>query len=166
MSELICDTSVVQYLHQVHLLHILPALGSPVVLPEAVVVELEQGRARGIDLPDLSALGWLTIRTASVRPLLSHAADLGPGESEVLWLALECPNSIAVLDDAVARQQRSSAASASRGSWGCSWTPNVRDLSGPCLRFLITWRDRRGFRKKTDNTSRDDLTRKGGLAGK
>lgn len=44
MSELICDTSVVQYLHQVHLLHILPALGSPVVLPEAVVVELEQGR--------------------------------------------------------------------------------------------------------------------------
>ena len=36
---------------------------------------------------------------------MSHAADLGPGESEVLWPALECPNSIAVLDDAVARQQ-------------------------------------------------------------
>ncbi len=105
MSELICDTTVVQYLHQVHLLEILPALASLVVLPEAVVVELDQGRSRGIDLPDLSALGWLTIRTASVRPPLSHAADLGPGESEVLWLVLERPNSIAVFDDAAARQQ-------------------------------------------------------------
>ena len=105
MPELICDTTVVQYLHQVHLLHNLPALGSPVVLPEAVVVELEQGLARGIDLPDLTALGWVTIRTASVRPPLSHIAELGPGESEVLWLALERPTSIAVLDDAAARQQ-------------------------------------------------------------
>jgi len=105
LSELICDTTVVQYLHQLHLLHILPALGSPVILPEAVVVELEQGRAKGIDLPDLSALDWLAIRTASVKPRLSQAADLGPGESEVLWLAWERPNSIAVLDDAAARQQ-------------------------------------------------------------
>jgi hypothetical protein len=105
LSELICDTTVVQYLHQLHLLHLLPTLGSPVVLPEAVVAELDQGRAQGIDLPDLSALSWLTVRTAGVRPPLSHAADLGPGESEVLWLALERPHSIAVLDDAAARRQ-------------------------------------------------------------
>ena len=91
MSELICDTSVVQYLHQLHLPDILPALGSAVVLPEAVVGELDQGRARGIDLPDVSALDWLTIRTASARPPLSHAAELGPGESEVLWLVMQGP---------------------------------------------------------------------------
>lgn len=105
MSELICDTTVVQYLHQLHLLHILPALGSSVVLPEAVVVELDQGRVRGIDLPDLSSLGWVSVHTASLKPPLSHAVELGPGESEVLWLALERPNSIAVLDDAAAREQ-------------------------------------------------------------
>ena len=105
MSELLCDTTVVQYLHQLGLLHILPALGSPLVLPEAVVTELDQGRERGIDLPDLSALAWLTIRSVSARPPLSRAADLGPGECEVLWLALERANSVAVLDDAAARQQ-------------------------------------------------------------
>jgi len=58
LSELICDTTVVQYLHQLHLLQILPALGSPIVLPEAVVAELHLGRERGIDLPDLGTLAW------------------------------------------------------------------------------------------------------------
>lgn len=35
---------------------------------------------------------------------LAHAIQLGAGESNVLWLALEIPGSIALLDDRLARR--------------------------------------------------------------
>ena len=38
------------------------------------------------------------------RKAVSLITDLGPGESQVLMLALEMPGSIAVLDDALARR--------------------------------------------------------------
>lgn len=52
MPEAVSDASPIQYLYQVDLLDVLPALYGRVSLPEAVVVELEQGRARGVPLPD------------------------------------------------------------------------------------------------------------------
>lgn len=104
MSDLICDTSPIQYLYQLELLQILPALGGEIFLPPAVVEELAVGRSLGVSLPDTEMLDWLTIRhpvSEIASPLVSH---LGPGETEVLMLALEMPQSIAVLDDGLARQ--------------------------------------------------------------
>jgi len=104
LPELICDTSPIQYLHQLSLLHILPALGERVWLPPAVVDELVVGRSLGVSLPDVETLDWVTARrpiSEIASPLVAH---LGPGETEVLMLALEMPKSIAVLDDGVARQ--------------------------------------------------------------
>ena len=49
----LCDTSPIQYLHQLELLHILPALAQGVIIPPAVVDEVAAGRALGVDLPDL-----------------------------------------------------------------------------------------------------------------
>lgn len=58
----------------------------------------------GLNLPDLGALDWITTRRPVSFAALPLATDLGPGEAEVLALALETKDAIAVLDDALARQ--------------------------------------------------------------
>jgi len=104
LPEVICDTSPIQYLHQLELLHILPALSEGVIIPPAVIDELAIGRTLGFNLPDLEEFGWVAVRrpaSAAAVPLVTH---LGPGETQVLMLALEMPEAVAVLDDALARQ--------------------------------------------------------------
>ena len=103
MAELICDTSVLTALHEVNLLRILPALGSRVIVPAAVEQELCQGRKAGYDLPDVSSVDWMLVCLPKMVPELPNAAQLGFGESSVLWLALETPSRVAILDDGVAR---------------------------------------------------------------
>ena len=104
MPDLICDTSPIQYLHQLHLLHLIPALGDQVWVPPAVVEELTVGHSTGVNLPDVEALDWVRVRRPISEIALPLVADLGPGETEVLMLALEMREAVAVLDDALARQ--------------------------------------------------------------
>lgn len=104
MPEVICDTSPLQYLHQLGLLHVLPALVRQAFVPPAVVAELEAGRAAGVDLPDVSSLTWLTVRALRSQAALPPVTGLGPGETEVLMLALESADAVVVLDDRLARR--------------------------------------------------------------
>lgn len=104
MPEIICNTSPIQYLHQLGLLHLLPALVHQVIVPTAVVKELEIGLLQGVILPDLNQLAWITIRQPASIIALPLVTDLGPGETEVLALALESPDAIVILDDGLARQ--------------------------------------------------------------
>ncbi len=104
MPELICNTSVIQSLHQLGLLDILPALGSSVCLPGVVCTELAAGRTLGADAPDPATLGWATTRSPHATPALPHSSSLGAGERDVLWLAMETAGSVAVLDDRDARR--------------------------------------------------------------
>ncbi len=53
MSRVICDTSPIQYLHQIGMLNVLHVLAGTIVVPPAVVRELDTGRNLGFDLP-----GW------------------------------------------------------------------------------------------------------------
>jgi predicted nucleic acid-binding protein len=48
MPEVIADTSSIQYLHQTDLLDLLPTLYQRILIPQAVVDELTQGRSQGI----------------------------------------------------------------------------------------------------------------------
>lgn len=104
MPEVICNTSPLQYLHQLGLLHVLPALAGEVVVPFAVDEELAVGRASGVSLPDPKTLSWINLRRPKSQPALPLIHDLGPGETEVLMLALEASDPIVVLDDALARR--------------------------------------------------------------
>lgn len=104
MPEVICNTSPLQYLHQLELLHILPSLVQRVTIPPAVVEELSEGRTRGYNIPDPTDLDWVVIQVPASTPALQLIHDLGPGESEVLALALEIPDSVVILDDWLARQ--------------------------------------------------------------
>jgi len=104
LSEVICNTSPIQYLHQLELLHILHALARQVIVPPAVVDELAEGRALGVNLPDLTTLDWVTVRRPVSELAVPLVTDLGLGETEVLMLALESREAIVVLDDALARR--------------------------------------------------------------
>ena len=104
MPEVICNTSPLQYLHQIGQISILPALAGSIIVPPAVLAELDAGIAKGLDLPQPENLKWVKIRVPISATAASLITDLGPGESQVLMLALEVPGSVALLDDALARR--------------------------------------------------------------
>jgi predicted nucleic acid-binding protein len=104
LPEFICNTSPLQYLHQLGWLKILPALTGRVVIPPAVADELSKGGAAGWDVPDVCSLPWIRIQVPASAPALPLASDLGRGEAGVLALALESTNPLVILDDAVARR--------------------------------------------------------------
>ena len=104
MRAVICNTSPLQYLHQIDLLHLLPTLFGPVQVPSAVVAELREGRRRGVPLPELAELSWITTQRVDARKLSSLTTNLGGGEKEVLALGLEASDSLLVLDDRDARR--------------------------------------------------------------
>ncbi len=118
MPEVICNTSPIQYLHQLQLLKILPTLAGRVIVPPAMIDELGEGRNLGVNLPDLTGLDWIEIR----RPFSERAAPLvtklGPGETEVLMLALELDDAVVVLDDAFARRVAESLGLRFKGTLG------------------------------------------------
>jgi hypothetical protein len=62
LPEVICNTSPLQYLHQIGQLSIIPSLVGSVIIPPAVVVELDAGSAKGLDLPQPANLKWIRIK--------------------------------------------------------------------------------------------------------
>jgi len=104
LPEIICNTSPLQYLHQIGQLSIIPAIVGSIIVPPAVLVELDVGITKGLDLPKPENLKWVRIQAPISAKAASLITDLGPGESQVLMLALEMPGSVALLDDALARR--------------------------------------------------------------
>ena len=104
MPEIVCDVSPIQYLHQAELLDLLRLRYGAITIPTAVASELREGTMRGVDLPAFEALDWIRIRPPEPRLLLPIAANLGLGERAVLALGMEAPDSLVILDDALARQ--------------------------------------------------------------
>lgn len=82
----------------------MPALYGTIVIPAGVVDELAEGRARGVALPDPKTLSWGRIRSSPDAALLRIAADLDRGEREVLALAVQASEPLAILDDRLARR--------------------------------------------------------------
>ena len=88
MPEVICNTSPLQYLHQIGQLELLPKLVSRITVPTAVAQELAKGRRRGLDLPIPEALAWIDLRAPASEQVVRLVADLGPRETGVLLLAM------------------------------------------------------------------------------
>lgn len=104
MPDVVSDVSPLQYLHQVGLLDLLPALYEHITVPQAVLDEIRAGTAQSVDLPLVESLDWIKVGRPRARVVLPLAVDLGPGEREVLAIALEAPGSLVILDDAMARR--------------------------------------------------------------
>jgi len=82
LSEIISNTSPIQYLHQLGVLHVLPKLVTTVTVPPAVEDELTAGRALGLNLPDLQTLDWIVVRRPSSAAgfLWSQISEQGKGK--------------------------------------------------------------------------------------
>ena len=118
MPEVITDTSPIQYLYQLAQLDLLPTLYGQITMPQAVADELAQGLVQGILLPDPTSLPWITLCPVPSSVLIPDLPNLGAGEREALSLAIAIPNSLVLLDDALARsyaQQRNLAMTGTLG---------------------------------------------------
>ncbi len=104
MAEAISNTSPVLYLYRIGALEWLPKLFSEVWVPNAVVMELQEGLRRSYDVPNPDDYGWLQVVEPRSVPSEWLTLDLGTGELEAMALALENPRRVVLLDDALARR--------------------------------------------------------------
>jgi predicted nucleic acid-binding protein len=104
MPDAISNTSPLLYLYQIEALSWLGVLFDEVWVPQAVIDELAEGRLRGYDVPDPNHFHWLHRKEPQALPSEWLALDLGPGELAAMALALENPQCVMLLDDALARR--------------------------------------------------------------
>jgi predicted nucleic acid-binding protein len=104
MPEVISNTSPLLYLYRGGVLEWLPQLFSEIWVPSAVVLELQEGRRRGYDVPSPSNHTWLEVVEPRALPSEWLTLDLGAGELAAMALTLENPGRIVLLDDALARR--------------------------------------------------------------
>jgi predicted nucleic acid-binding protein len=100
----ICNTSPLLYLYQIHRLDLLQQLYRQIIVPTAVEKELLTGKVKGINVPDLAKISWLETRAVADRTLLPIVIDLGAGEAEVIALGLIYPDSLLLMDDQLGRR--------------------------------------------------------------
>jgi uncharacterized protein len=103
MPEVISNTTPLQYLHQIGCLDCLSHLYQRVIVPQAVVDELRQGKLKGVDVPSLDAISWVIVEPVALVDLHRVTASLDSGERETLALAIGKLDPLLILDDAAAR---------------------------------------------------------------
>jgi len=103
MPEVVCNTSPLQYLHQIGVLDILPAIYGKILIPQAVADEIDAGRRAGVNLPDLTVLDWIETRTVAPTSW-PVPRDIHRGEAEAIALARTLIHSKLILDDLAARR--------------------------------------------------------------
>ena len=103
MPDYVCNTSPIQYLHQLGILDVIKALYGRVLVPRAVEIELSNGLAAGVDLPQVSGLAWIEIRVIGKSPW-PIPRDIHAGEAEVIALAGSLTDPVVILDDLAARR--------------------------------------------------------------
>lgn len=104
MPEAIIDTSPIQYLYQTNLLDLLTTLYNRIIIPQAVADELSEGRSQGVALPDPISRSWIRLLQVKESDLVPSLPNLGMGEREAISLAITIPDSLVILDDALARR--------------------------------------------------------------
>jgi uncharacterized protein len=84
-------------------LHLLPALYRRVLAPEAVIREIVESGMGRIGSREVESAPWLEIvPSGNVDPLLP--AELGPGESQVIDIAVRLSARLVLLDERRARR--------------------------------------------------------------
>jgi predicted nucleic acid-binding protein len=145
VHEAICDTSPIQYLHQIGFLHLLAEFYIQTLIPPAVVGELERGKAIGIDLPDVCALPWLKIQAPEGLDKVPTAADLGAGEKEVLALGMQVPGAVVIMDERLGRLHAEALKLTFTGTLGILLRAKVEGRI-PRIEPLLAHLDHLGFR--------------------
>jgi predicted nucleic acid-binding protein len=145
LAKIICNTSPIQYLHQLGKLELLQLLSEKVFVPAAVLKELSVGKGIGVDLPEISAIDWIEVKDPAGKQVLPLVTDLGAGEIDVLALALENDGCVAVLDDGLARQFAQNLGIPFTGTLGILLDAKRKNLI-PSVKPLVDQLDNLGFR--------------------
>jgi uncharacterized protein len=78
-------------------------------------------------VPEVERLDWVEVRRPLSLPALPLVTDLGPGETQVLALALEMPGTVVILDDFLARRTAEALHIPLTGTLGSCWPPSALD---------------------------------------
>jgi predicted nucleic acid-binding protein len=78
--------------------------GYEIVVPDAVVAELEEGEMVGEDVPKVAEYNWIKVKKTAIPAFIKMIPDLGRGEAEVLALGCEEVEPLLIIDDALARK--------------------------------------------------------------
>jgi len=103
-GKVVVNTTVIQYLHALGLIHILHDLFGTIYVPLEVKEEIEEGRLQGVYLPHLDEFDFIKIIKTKASSLVEIVRDLGKGETSVILLGMENPNSLVILDDRLAQK--------------------------------------------------------------
>jgi predicted nucleic acid-binding protein len=145
VREAICDTSPLQYLHQIGVLNLLVEFYAAVLIPPAVASELERGKTIGVNLPDFRALPWLKIQAPREPNNAPTVAELGAGEKEVLALGMQFPDAVVILDERLGRLHAQALKLTVTGTLGILLRAKVEGRI-PRIEPLIAHLDHLGFR--------------------
>lgn len=107
LATVVSDTGPLSYLYRLGRLDLLRLFYGRVIVPSAVVAEINRGIRLGRSLPDVAALDWVDLRSPPAELLLG-IDGLGPGETEAIALGRALPNALLLIDDGLARQVASS----------------------------------------------------------
>ena len=105
MPTWISDTSPICYFARLGLLDVLQKLLGRMLVPMAVVDEIDRGRAFIPELPNLRLLDWVDIEMVAADISDASSSQLGPGETEALTLAKSLSDVCLLMDDFQAREQ-------------------------------------------------------------
>lgn len=100
----IVNTSPLFYLHRLGCLNILEKLYGEIVIPGAVVDELNEGKKVGEDVPEITNYKWIKVKDVTIPAFIKIISDLGQGEAEILALACEEKKPLVIIDDEIARK--------------------------------------------------------------
>lgn len=99
----IINASPVILLAKAGLIHQVPVLAQPLVIPEPVAVEIQSCRTLDAAVAWMNQMGRTFVRTSAPELAELHASRIGSGERAVLSWAVANPGFVAVMDDAEAR---------------------------------------------------------------
>ena len=154
MLEAITNISPLLYLHRIGTLNWLRELFGAIVVPSAVVRELQDGRERGYDVPDPADHAWLQMAAPAVVPSEWLALDLGPGELAVLALGL------------ATGPRWAGSRSVASGEWGAkgdaAWRSRQRRSCDPG-RAALRQAQRRTYAAGSEDVQDGDPSRDGGV---
>jgi predicted nucleic acid-binding protein len=104
ISRRVVNASPLIFLTEVGLLEVLRQPGIPVLVPDAVLAEISRLGPHDPAIQAVQRSPWIQIVTTPAVPDVVLVWDLGAGETAVLTVALEVPDSMAVMDDQPARR--------------------------------------------------------------
>lgn len=97
MTTVISDTSPINYLVLIGEIHVLPQLFDRVIIPPAVIRELQHPRAPKVVSEWAAGLpNWVEVREPRT---IDETLDLGPGETAAISLAVEMGVDVILIDE-------------------------------------------------------------------